>query len=217
LIGNHSSQIPQGEPPLAFARGLAKVHAMHRAVCVYCASSGAIDRRYFEVAAELGELLARRGLALVYGGGNIGLMGAMAGAVHKHGGRVIGVIPRFMVDKELAYRAADELIVVETMRERKAVMEERADAFVALPGGWGTMEEVLEVLTLKQLQQHAKPVAFLNTDGFYDPLLAMFERLVELRFKKPDHHGLYHVADHPHELLDWLANHHPVPVPAKWL
>jgi len=189
---------------------------MHRAVCVYSASSSAIDQRYFDVAAELGALLAQRGLALVYGGGNIGLMGAVANAVHRHGGRVIGVIPRFMVDKELAYRAADELVVVETMRERKAVMEERADAFIALPGGWGTLEEILEILTLKQLQQHAKPVAFLNTDGFYDPLMQMFERLVEQKFKKPDHARLYHVAAHPHEVMDWLANHKPAPAQAKW-
>ena len=190
---------------------------MHRAICVYSASSSAIDRRYFNVAEELGALLAQRGLALVYGGGNIGLMGAIANSVHRHGGRVVGVIPRFMVDKELAYRAADELVVVETMRQRKAVMEERADAFVALPGGWGTLEEVLEILTLKQLQQHAKPVAFINTDGFYDPLLQMFDRLIELRFKKPDHQGLYHVAAEPRDVLDWLATHQPAPAGTKWL
>ncbi len=189
---------------------------MHRAICVYSASSSAIDRRYFDVAAELGALLAQRGITLVYGGGNVGLMGAMANAVHRHGGKVVGVIPRFMVDKELAYRAADELIVVETMRERKAVMEARADAFIALPGGWGTLEEILEILTLKQLQQHAKPVAFLNTDGFYDPLIEMFRRLVELRFKKPDNTNLYHIAAHPHEVIEWLANHQPAPVEPKW-
>ncbi|MBI3878031.1 MAG: TIGR00730 family Rossman fold protein [Verrucomicrobia bacterium] len=187
-----------------------------QSLAVFCSSSNAVAPKFFAVAEELGALLAARKLTLVYGGGNIGLMGALAQSAKRHGGRVVGVIPRFMVDKELAYREADELLIVETMRERKAVIESRADGFVALPGGWGTLEEVLEALTHKQLQLHAKPVVFLNTDGFYDPLLAMFERLVELRFKKPDHRALYHVAAQPHEAIEAVVNHRPAPPPAKW-
>jgi hypothetical protein len=188
-----------------------------RSICVFCSSSNAVAPRFFAVAEEVGALLARRGLTLVYGGGNVGLMGALAQSAKKHGGRVIGVIPRFMVDKELAYAESDELLVVATMRERKERMESCADAFVALPGGWGTLEEVLEILTLKQLQQHTKPVVFLNIDGFYDPLLRMFDQLVELRFKRPEHKQLYHVAGEPADIFACLDGYEAPKLPEKWV
>jgi uncharacterized protein (TIGR00730 family) len=168
------------------------------------------------VAEELGALLAQRGITLVYGGGNVGLMGAMARSVHQHGGRVVGVIPHFMRTREIAYEAADELIVTKDLRERKAIMGERAEAFVALPGGFGTLEEILEVLTLRQLQTHQKPVAFLNTAGFFDPLLQMFERLYEHKFTKAEYRHCYHVAERPADVLDHFANHKPPPVTSKW-
>ncbi len=187
-----------------------------KAVCVYSSSSSAIAPKFFDAAEELGALLAGRGLALVYGGGNVGLMGALARAVHAHGGRVIGIIPQFMRDQELAYEAADELILTRDLRERKAIMEARADAFLALPGGFGTLEEILEILTLKQLQAHAKPVIFLNTAGFYEPLMELFEQLYEERFTKPEYRHFYHLATDPHDALAHLASYRPPASPGKW-
>jgi hypothetical protein len=187
-----------------------------KSVCVFSSSSNAVGPAFFAVAEELGALMARRGLTLVYGGGNIGLMGAMARAVHAHGGRVVGVIPRFMKQKEIAYEAADELILTTDLRERKAIMEARADAFIALPGGFGTLEEILEILTLRQLQTHRKPVAFLNTRGFFDPLLQLFEHLYEHRFARSEHRDLYHVGAEPAAVLDHFANHRPAAPVEKW-
>ena len=124
---------------------------MPKLLCVYCSSSDRLDPKYYDVAAELGRELVNHGWGLVYGGGKTGLMGAVARAVKENGGRVVGVIPEFMKARELAFDAADELVTVITMRERKLLMETRADAFVALPGGWGTLEEIMEILTLRQL------------------------------------------------------------------
>lgn len=187
-----------------------------KSVCVYSSSSDAVAPRFFHAAEQLGAALATRRISLVFGGGSVGLMGAVARSVHKHGGHVIGVIPNFMRRGEIAYEAADELIVTKDMRERKAVMESRADAFVALPGGFGTLEEILEVLTLRQLQTHAKPIAFLNVDGFFNPLLRMFEQLYEHQFTKAEYRGCYHVAEEPAALLDHFANHHPPAMAGKW-
>ena len=135
---------------------------------------------------------------------------------HHHGGKVIGVIPHYLRHQEIAYEAADELIVTKDLRERKAVMESRTDAFVALPGGFGTLEEILEVLTLKQLQQHTKPVVFLNTDGFYDPLIELFERLFRERFTKAEYREFYHVAKTPAQVFDHLKDYQPVKHTGKW-
>jgi hypothetical protein len=187
-----------------------------KSVCVYCSSSSAVDPHYVTAAVELGTLLGERGLTLVYGGASVGLMGQLAQAVQRGGGRVLGVIPQSLRDREIAYEAADELIVTRDLRERKAIMESRADAFVALPGGFGTLEEVLEVLTLKQLRAHQKPVVFLNTAGFYDRLLAMFEQLFEQRFTKADHRHAYSVAATPAEVLPQLAHPRPMPEVTKW-
>ena len=149
---------------------------MLQTICVYCSSSNRIALPYFDMADEVGRLLARRGYTLLYGGGNVGLMGQMARAVHAHGGRVVGVIPEALKTREgVAYHVADELITTETMQQRKAILFTRADAFLVLPGGFGTLEEFMEVLTLRQLGYHDKPIALVNTDGFYDPLLDLFE------------------------------------------
>lgn len=188
-----------------------------KAVCVYSSSSNAVPREFFAAAEEFGELLARRKVSLVYGGATVGLMGVLAKSVHRHGGHVIGVIPKFMREREIAYEAADELILTDDLRERKAIMESRADAFVALPGGFGTLEEILEILTLRQLQSHQKPVAFLNTGGFFDPLLQMFERLYEHQFTKVEYRHYYHVAAKPGEVLEHFANHKPQSAVSKWL
>lgn len=153
------------------------------AIAVYCASSADLSPRYYELAARLGEELAGRGAVLVYGGGKAGMMGAVADAARRCGGRVVGVIPEFMVERELANEAADELIVTADMRERRRLMEERAEAFVALPGGFGTLEELVEVMVGRMLNRHAKPIILLNSDGFYDQLLVFFDRLVADGFK----------------------------------
>src|SRR3954469_201679 len=138
--------------------------------------------------------MVAKGWGLVYGGGKTGIMGALARAVKEDGGRVVGVIPEFMKVKELAFDEADELVTVITMRERKLLMETRADAFVALPGGWGTLEEMMEILTLRQLDVIRKPCVFLNQGGFYDDLLRFFERMVRERFNKVSNLDLFRVA-----------------------
>jgi len=167
---------------------------MPKLLCVYCASSDRLDPKYYAAAADLGRAMVLRGWGLVYGGGKTGMMGAVARAVKQSGGRVVGVIPEFMKARELAYDEADELVTVITMRERKLLMETRADAFVALPGGWGTLEEILEILTLRQLDVVRKPCVFLNQDGFYDPLLALFERMLAENFFKRSNLDLFRVA-----------------------
>lgn len=187
-----------------------------KSLCVYCSSSNAVAPHYAEAAVELGTLIGQRGLTLVYGGASVGLMGQLAQAVQRAGGRVLGVIPQSLRDREIAYEAADELIVTRDLRERKAVMEARADAFVALPGGFGTLEEILEVLTLKQLRSHQKPIVFLNTSGFYDRLLAVFEQLYEQRFTKADYRHCYTIAAHPPEVLRQLDHPGPAPEVTKW-
>jgi len=144
-------------------------------LCVYCSSSDRLDPKYTAAAEQLGHELVARGFGLVYGVGKTGLMGAVARAVKARGGRVVGVIPEFMKARELAYDEADELVTVVTMRERKLLMEARADAFVALPGGFGTLEEIMEILTLRQLDVVRKPCVFFNQDGFYDDLLQTVE------------------------------------------
>jgi hypothetical protein len=167
---------------------------MPKMLCVYCASSDRLDPKYAAAATAVGCEMARRGWDLVYGGGNVGLMGALARGVKTSGGRVVGVIPDFMKAKELAYAEADEMHTVMTMRERKLMMETRADAFLALPGGWGTLEEIMEILTLRQLDVLRKPVVFFNQDGFYDELLRFFDRMIGERFNKPSNLKLFSVA-----------------------
>ena len=167
---------------------------MAKLLCVYCSSSDRLDPKYYSVATEMGREMVRQGWGLVYGGGKTGLMGAVARAVKESGGHVVGVIPEFMKARELAYDAADELVTVVTMRERKLLMETRADAFVAMPGGFGTLEEIMEILTLRQLDVVRKPCVFFNQDGFYDDLLRLFDRMLAEKFFKPSNLDLSRVA-----------------------
>ena len=156
---------------------------MPRCVCIYCAASQRVDERYRKLAEQVGARLARSGYELIYGGGDVGLMGALARSVHRHGGRVVGVIPEALQEREgIAYELADAIIVTQTLQERKAVMFTRADAFLVLPGGFGTLEEFMEVLTLRQLGYHHKPIVLLNYEGFFDLLLRFFEQLRRERF-----------------------------------
>ena len=167
---------------------------MTKLLCVYCSSSDRLDPKYATAADELGRAMVGRGWGLVYGGGKTGLMGAVARAVKAEGGRVVGVIPEFMKARELAYDEADELVTVVTMRERKLLMETRADAFVTLPGGFGTLEEIMEILTLRQLDVVRKPCVLFNQDGFYDDLLRLFQRMLAEKFFKPSNMDLFRVA-----------------------
>jgi uncharacterized protein (TIGR00730 family) len=171
-------------------------------ICVYCSSSNAIADTYPPVAEALGHELGRRGHALVYGGGAVGLMGVLAHAAHEAGGEITGVIPSKLQDREGIAYDADELIVTETMRERKGIMFDRADAFVVLPGGYGTLEEFMEVLTLKQLGYHDRPIAILNVDGFFDTLLEFFDELREGRFAREALTDLVHVVPTAKAALD---------------
>ena len=189
---------------------------MPKLLCVYCSSSDRLDAKYFAAAEAFGRAMAARGWGLVYGGGRTGLMGAVARAVKSDGGRVIGVIPKFMKAKELAYDGADELVTVLTMRERKTIMETRADAFVALPGGWGTLEEMMEIITLRSLNVLCKPCVFFNQDGFYDDLLRLFEKMTREQFTKPSHRELYAMAATVDEVFAQLDNFRPSAAESKW-
>lgn len=188
-----------------------------KTVCVYAASSDAAPAHYRAEAARLGALLAQAGYQLIYGAGQVGLMGEVARAVHAHGGHVIGVIPTRLRTIELAYEAADELIETETMRERKAIMESRADAFIALPGGFGTLEELIEVLVLKQLHYHDKPIVALNVGGAFDELFAFFQRLCNDRLIKASHFDLFHVANDASAAIAHLREYQPRKHEPKWM
>lgn len=189
---------------------------MTKLLCVYCASSDRLDPKYYGAAAELGREMVMRGWGLVYGGGRTGMMGAVARAVKQNGGRVVGVIPEFMKARELAYNEADELLTVITMRERKLLMETRADAFVALPGGWGTLEEILEILTLRQLDVVKKPCVLFNQDGFYDELLRLFDRMLNERFFKPSNLDLFHAAATVPQIFELLESSAAAQPESKW-
>lgn len=173
-------------------------------ICVYCSSSNSIADTYPPIAEALGYALAHRGHTLVYGGGAVGLMGVLAHATHEKGGSIMGVIPSKLQDREGIAYEADELIVTDTMRERKGIMYSRSDAFVMLPGGYGTLEEFMEVLTLKQLGYHDHPIAILNANGFFDTLLSFFDELHDGRFARKTITDLAHVVSTPDEALDRL-------------
>jgi cytokinin riboside 5'-monophosphate phosphoribohydrolase len=185
-------------------------------ITVYTSSSDAVDQRYREGARAFGEALADRGDELVYGGTAIGVMGVLAEAVRGAGGKVTGVLPELMAARGLADDACDELIVTADMAGRKQEMISRADAFVALPGGFGTLEELFEVLTLKQLGYHSKPIVLFDLDGFYQPLLAVFEELFRTSFAKRDYERLYRVAADVDGLLELVDQPEDDDLPTKW-
>ena len=182
---------------------------MSLSICVYSASSNHIDRKYFAAAETLGRLMGEQGHTLIFGGGNIGLMNAMAVEVQKAGGRVVGVIPIALRQKKWCLESADELITTDGLRDRKAIMDERADAFIAMPGGFGTLEELLEIVTLKQLRYHAKAVVVLDVAGYYDPLLAQFEKMFAEGFARRKFADLYHVTADPAAALDYIEAYAP--------
>jgi uncharacterized protein (TIGR00730 family) len=188
---------------------------VHR-VCVYAGSNPGASPAYAQGARALAALLAERGIGLVYGGGRVGLMGVLADTVLAAGGEAIGVMPRTLVDREIAHEGLTQLRVVGSMHERKALMAELADAFVAVPGGIGTLEELIEVYTWSQLGLHAKGCGVLNVDGYYDHLAAFLDHAVREGFLRAQHRAVLTVADTPEQLLDRLAAFEP-PTVAKWL
>jgi len=189
---------------------------MLKRICVFCGSCSGTREIYGQTAQETGRLLAERGIELVYGGGKVGLMGAVADACLGAGGRVIGVIPQLLKDKEVAHNSLSELIVVQTMHERKALMADLADAFLALPGGYGTWDELCEVLTWSQIGIQRKASAILNVNGYYDPLLAMADRAVSEGFMKNIHRELLLTDTEPARLLERMESY-SVPLVDKWM
>lgn len=177
-----------------------------KSVAVYCASSTKIDECYFEAARRLGVILAQNNIVCYNGGGGIGLMGALSDAVIENGGKAIGVIPQFMCDMGWGHSSLSDLIVVETMHERKMVMAENADAVVALPGGIGTLEEFFEILTWKQLGLFPKPIVLLNTNGFYDDILAHLNKAVAQNFMRVQHTEMWSTVTLPEQILPAMAN-----------
>jgi uncharacterized protein (TIGR00730 family) len=179
-------------------------------ICVFAGSSDGARPAYRQSAVELGRILAARGLGLVYGGARVGLMGALADAALEAGGEVVGVIPGALVDREVAHTGLTDLRVVASMHERKAVMAELSDGFIALPGGWGTWEELFEILTWGQLGLHRKPCGLLNVQGYFDPLLELMAHAVEEGFVRAEHGSTIPCETSPEALLARLARHVPL-------
>ena len=187
-----------------------------KTVCVFCGSRGGSRLSYKAAAERVGKMLARRGLRLVYGGGRVGLMGALADAALLEGGEVVGVIPKALVEKEVGHTGLSELHIVGSMHERKKLMADLSDGFVALPGGYGTLEEFLEVLSWAQLSIHEKPCGLLDVDDYWKPLSLLFDKAVAEGFVYPDHRALVLTDEDPELLLDTMA-YYTQPKTKKWL
>ena len=179
-------------------------------ICVYCASSSKIDSKYVETAKRLGSLLAENNMQLVYGGGSVGLMGILADSVLDKGGKVTGIIPKFKVEAEWQHDGLTKLILTETMHERKEKMAAMSNAVVALPGGCGTLEELLEVITWKQLGIYRNPIIIVNVDGYYNHLLAQFQQAADELFMRPQHLDMWTVVETADEVLEAIKNSKPM-------
>lgn len=184
-------------------------------ISVFCGSSSGAEEIFTEKATVLGKAIARKGYGVVYGGAHVGLMGAVANGALSEKGEVIGVLPRFLQKKELEHKSLSKMYIVDTMHERKAMMNELCDAVIALPGGYGTMEELFEMLTWGQLALHKKPIALLNVEGFYDPLVALSEKMIEKGFLKEEYRDLLIVDEDIEKLLLKMENYVP-PKNEKW-
>lgn len=190
---------------------------MKKNICVYSSSSSILADIYTKTAKDLGSLMGQKGMALIFGGGAIGLMGETARAIKQNNGKVIGVIPEALNLEGIAFANCDELIVTKTMRERKAIMDERSDAFIALPGGFGTLEELLEIITLKQLRYHRKSIVILNVNNFYDELIKQFNKIVKENFAKSETFDVFYVAKTPKEAIEHIENYVEKDIIPKWL
>ncbi|MCL1821294.1 MAG: TIGR00730 family Rossman fold protein [Prolixibacteraceae bacterium] len=185
-------------------------------ICVFCSSSNAIADTFFNDAERLGELIGLRNHTLINGGANVGLMESVSVAACKSGARTIGIIPQLLKEKNLVSQSMAEIEITEGMMERKERMRNLADAFVALPGGFGTLEEILEVITLKQLDYHRKPIVFVNTMKFYNPMFEQFEVSFSEKFSKPEFRNLYFVADSPEDAIQYIENYEEDEGINKW-
>jgi uncharacterized protein (TIGR00730 family) len=186
-------------------------------ICVFCGASPGARAEYGDAATELARLLVADGIGAVYGGGGVGLMGVLADSVLAAGGEIIGVIPRALVDREVAHRDVSDMRVVGSMHERKALMAELADAFIALPGGLGTLEELFEVYTWAQLGLHRKPCALLNVEGYYDGVATFLAHAVEERFLREEHRAMLMIESEPHALIERLRGFEPDAALPKWI
>lgn len=187
-----------------------------KTICVYCSSSNNLDEKFYKVSQELGERLALNGYNMVYGGTTVGMMGVIANNALKNGAEVIGVIPERIAEFGLKHPALAKVIITKDMRERKATMEKYADIFVAMPGGFGTFEEIFEIIVAKQLNYHNKPIVFVNFDGYYDNMLKMFDTVYENRFAKEEMKSLYFVANNLDDMFDYIKSYAPKEFVHKW-
>ena len=192
------------------------MHCM-KSICVYCGANTGFDEAYAEAGKAFARELGKRNFNLVYGAGNVGLMGIIADEALASGVHVTGVIPTFLKEKEVCHTEIQEVLVTETMHERKAIMEERSDAFVALPGGFGTLDELAEILTWAQLGLHHKPIALLNVNDYFTPLITFVDHVMEQGFLKKENRGLLIDANSVDDLFEKIENYTPPPETGKWL
>ncbi len=185
-------------------------------ICVYCSSSDKLDDKYFSIAKKLGELIGSKGHDFVFGGGCVGLMGEVARNAKNNNSKIYGVIPEKLNQYNICYEGCDELVVTKNMRDRKQIMDELSDAFIALPGGFGTLEEISEMITGKQLGFHEKPLVILDIDGFYSPLFDFFEKMYKENFAKESCKNLYYITSSPEDALKYLEEYTPSDIPLKW-
>lgn len=189
---------------------------MKKNICVYCSSSNHLDQKYYKLAQELGYKMAQKGYGLVYGGTNMGCMGQVANTVLHNGGEVLGVIPEIINEKGFANPNLAKIVVTKDMRERKATMEANSDIFITLPGGFGTFEEVFEIMVAKQLGYHQKAIIIMNLDNYYSPMLQMFENIYSEKFAKEETRELYFVANSVDEAFNYLENYEAKEFVMKW-
>lgn len=190
--------------------------AKKRAICVYCSSSNNLPEKFYTFSKELGEKLAKNGFDMVYGGTTVGMMGVIADNALKNGAKVTGVIPERIASFGLEHPKLAKVVLTKDMRERKAVMEKLSDIFVAMPGGFGTFEEIFEILVAKQLGYHYKPVIFVNFDGYYDNMIKMFDTVYENKFAKDEMKSLYFIAKNADEVFDYVKTYTPKEFVYKW-
>ena len=190
---------------------------MLKRICVFCGSSPGARTEYMRIAEEMGKTLAKNNIRLIYGGSNIGLMGILAKTVLKHGGKVTGVMPKHLVDKEIAFKEITDFKMVNTMHERKAMMEKLSDGFIAMPGGFGTMDEIFEIITWAQLQLHMKPCGFLNVSNYYDKLFDFINHAIDEKFINTSYRHLFQIDSDPQNLIKKMQEYQPlINPPAKW-
>lgn len=185
-------------------------------ICVYCSSSNAVNEIYFKAAEELGILIGTRDHSLIFGGANVGLMEHLASTVKSHKGHITGIIPMKIHNFQLTSDKANEVIITETMDERKALMRDKSDAFIALPGGFGTLEEILEVITLKQLDYLRKPIVFININGYFNDLFNQFEKSYSETFAKEGYRKIYKITSSPEEAILYIENYEHELLENKW-